>query len=975
MHKILLLFSVLVFTEVNCQSLNESVISFWDAIERKDDKKIIFHGLNVIDSASYYNTYDSSIIEVRLYTALSFSNIGEYEKALNINQKTLDLILKNWSDNKMYYTICSNNIATIYSRLGEYSNAIISLMNILSQFNTDEKENIIYATCLNNISVLYLQTQDFDSSIIYGKESLQLREKLNGKGNVGYVQSLNNIASAYSKMGEYSLSMEYLLTAIKILDSIKSPDLALKAKLQNNIGYIYQKMGNYQLAFQFHVDALELRNKLFGNHHPDYLESMVNIAVLLSYYGNDSLALEFNLEILELKKDFYSKNSEEYLKTLSTISSNYLALKNFNKAIKYNKLASKGLKRHYGHLNLSYLNSLNTLGIIYLNIGKGERSIKIFEQILKLSDSKLLPDIDFYESVLQNLSFVYLKNSNYPKSLDYLSQSYTSRYKNFVSLNLGFDKETLLKNKLSLEEIFFLEANINHKFYPFNSDSLYHSWLNLNGLLSWNNNLILDYKNNFFAPNEIELLNDLRTKQKSLVEYKQRSISDQVKFEKQIKELVFEINSAESQINTRISDFVKHHQINSLQLKKALQENELFIDIVPYPEYDLSTNRWTDTIRYMIFFVNPDSSSIELLKTDDVIDSEFLIEGYFDHIKNVNIENNQNYRIYYDFWKPIASKLGDAKTIYVSLGGAYNKINLNTIFNPETGKYLIEEYDIRIVNSARDFVLSKSMVKREYSSNTACLFGFPNFEGNSSNPGEINDVFSNNTDLNIFWIDSLTRGGIIANSLPETKLEIQNISNTISSKDWNVTSYLGDSADEANIKKLKSPRVLHIATHGYFFADIPLSTQNRFLGMNPDQVIQDPMLRSGLLLTGANKTLNGEISKGENGLLSAAEASLLDLRETELVVLSACETGKGEETNSEGVYGLRKAFADAGAQNIIMSLWKVDDKVTKEFMSRFYEIWLNEKMTIREAFNRTQLEIKANYPEPYYWGAFILVGE
>jgi len=135
------------------------------------------------------------------------------------------------------------------------------------------------------------------------------------------------------------------------------------------------------------------------------------------------------------------------------------------------------------------------------------------------------------------------------------------------------------------------------------------------------------------------------------------------------------------------------------------------------------------------------------------------------------------------------------------------------------------------------------------------------------------------------------------------------------------------------------------------------------------------MLRSGLLLTGANKTLNGEISKGENGLLSAAEASLLDLRETELVVLSACETGKGEETNSEGVYGLRKAFADAGAQNIIMSLWKVDDKVTKEFMSRFYEIWLNEKMTIREAFNRTQLEIKANYPEPYYWGAFILVGE
>jgi CHAT domain-containing protein len=145
--------------------------------------------------------------------------------------------------------------------------------------------------------------------------------------------------------------------------------------------------------------------------------------------------------------------------------------------------------------------------------------------------------------------------------------------------------------------------------------------------------------------------------------------------------------------------------------------------------------------------------------------------------------------------------------------------------------------------------------------------------------------------------------------------------------------------------------------------------------MDRNRVVQDPMLRSGLLFTGANKTLQGEESKDENGLLSAAEASLLDLRETELVVLSACETGKGEVKNSEGVYGLRKAFADAGAQNIIMSLWKVDDKVTQEFMTRFYEIWLNEKTTIRDAFNRTQLEIKAKYPQPYYWGAFILVGE
>ena len=215
-----------------------------------------------------------------------------------------------------------------------------------------------------------------------------------------------------------------------------------------------------------------------------------------------------------------------------------------------------------------------------------------------------------------------------------------------------------------------------------------------------------------------------------------------------------------------------------------------------------------------------------------------------------------------------------------------------------------------------------------------------------------------------------------ARPLPETKIEVENISSILKSKGWQVNTFLADNASETNIKKQQSPRILHVATHGYFFQDIPVEKDNnRFLGMDMKQVVQDPMLRSGLLLTGANKTLKGEVTSGENGLLTAAEASLLDLRETELVILSACETGRGEVKKSEGVYGLRKAFSDAGAQNIIMSLWKVDDEVTQEFMSLFYEIWLNDKTSIREAFNRAQLEIKANYPEPYYWGAFILVGE
>ena len=167
-----------------------------------------------------------------------------------------------------------------------------------------------------------------------------------------------------------------------------------------------------------------------------------------------------------------------------------------------------------------------------------------------------------------------------------------------------------------------------------------------------------------------------------------------------------------------------------------------------------------------------------------------------------------------------------------------------------------------------------------------------------------------------------------------------------------------------------------MATHGYFLEDIEQDHEDdRMLGMDRNKVIENPMLRSGLLFAGANATLSGtRDEEGENGILTAYEASFLNLENTELVVMSACETAKGEQKTGEGVYGLRKAISDAGAEYVMMSLWKVDDKVTQEFMTTFYTYWLEDKMSIREAFKSTRSTIKSKYPQPYYWGAFILVG-
>lgn len=226
-------------------------------------------------------------------------------------------------------------------------------------------------------------------------------------------------------------------------------------------------------------------------------------------------------------------------------------------------------------------------------------------------------------------------------------------------------------------------------------------------------------------------------------------------------------------------------------------------------------------------------------------------------------------------------------------------------------------------------------------------------------------------DNNYFEKIASTRG-LELTRLPGTEKEIKDIEKFLKSKKWDVNSYLGDNA----LKTAYNPRVLQIATHGLFLEDVYLGNKEIF-GFQTKEVVENPLLRSGLFFTGAGNYLKSDSTKtigDENGLLTAYEAMNLDLDKTELVVLSACETGEGDINNGEGVFGLRRAFQQAGAKSVIMSLWEVNDEATQKLMSSFYSKWVTG-MPKRKAFSEAQQEVRKQFPEPYYWGAFVMVGE
>jgi CHAT domain-containing protein len=418
-----------------------------------------------------------------------------------------------------------------------------------------------------------------------------------------------------------------------------------------------------------------------------------------------------------------------------------------------------------------------------------------------------------------------------------------------------------------------------------------------------------------------------------------------------------ELSELEFQLNLKLLNR-KHSDLSWVSfedIRKMLNDSDIFILNYKYDYQDWIGNSIDSSKRsyyYLTFIVSNSLEAPNLVITpiDNEAEGE-IVEYYHKAIIKKADQQNMSF-VYGKIWSQIDKYITDkVKKVILKPDGMYNAVNISTLFDENKDKYIFDKYDIVITDDFQS-INNEKLSQKSSSINSAALLGFPNYSGLTTTNNALNtDTLTVN--LNNYYSNA-TRGAIIK-SLPETKIEIEKIRHLLIENGINTYVLLKDNATEDNLKKVNNPDILHIATHGFF-----INSNNSL-----------PMFNSGLLLGGSSN----QNKLNEDGYLSAYETSLLNLDSTKLVVLSACETGRGVLKDGDGVFGLKQGCLNAGAQNIIMSLWKVDDKVTQEFMTRFYQLWLNDKTTIREAFHKTQLEIKAKYPQPYYWGAFILVGE
>lgn len=405
------------------------------------------------------------------------------------------------------------------------------------------------------------------------------------------------------------------------------------------------------------------------------------------------------------------------------------------------------------------------------------------------------------------------------------------------------------------------------------------------------------------------------------------------------------------------SDGTDFMDVDYNAVKQALEQNEMLIDFTDY----VSQSQGRKYAAYIINKVQ-DYPLLKALFAERQIDTLGIVrpDMYYSEDYSENVLKL--------LWEPLKENVSEGATIYYVPSQLLFQISLESLLLPD-GSLLGSHYHFVRLSSARELVKMKSESKG-YKSNSAVLYGGLQYDLETTAMAEESKKYDLSNLLALRG--EIVRGDSVFHDLQGTKEEILKIEDLLKRNKWQVFSYMGKNGTEESFLNMhgKSPKLLHLATHGFYY------TPNRAENVDYLKGYTDAMSLSGLVLSGGNAAWLGKpLPKGVlGGILSANDIARLDLSNTDMVVLSACQTGQGKAT-AEGLYGLQRAFKKAGVRTIVMSLWNVSDKTASEFMTTFYERLADthNAWNKRKAFEETKQIIRQKHPDPFHWAAFVML--
>ena len=916
-----------------------------------------------------------------------------------------DIIESYVGNQDVNYAIACQNLATLYKNQSLFSKAEAIYLEVIKiHQNTLGRENPHSAQAIQNLAVLYLELGYYKKAELLFLEAKEIIEKYNGKKHPDFATVCTNLAVVYSYLDKFSKSEHLLLEAKdnRILSSgLNSIEYANSL---NNLANLYFKQGQFKKAEQFFINSEIITQKVLGENHPEYANVLNNLAYLYQTQKYYQKADSIITRAQQIYLNTYGKNNPKYALYLQNMSGVYLGQGLYQKAKSLLMEAIEIQVAMLGKNHYDYVISLNRLARVYTAQKKYDKSEQLYLESIPILHKSLGKNHSQYTTAVNDLAKLYEKQGKYQKAkLLYQETSQIFTKKTQTGFSHLSEKEkaqffNTFKTSFEYYNTFTLKA------YPEDPSLLswvYDNALNIKGLLFQSTRKMRQRILNSKDTSLINKLENWQNKRDYLAHVYNLSESKRQKQGIDITKLEENINTLEKELSYSASTLPGLQNLDDLlgnknqytwkDVRGKLRPSEAAIEIIRIQNFE---NQLKDSLIYMALIVKHNSENhpdIVILPNGNELENKF----FYNHRNALQYRREDQYS-YQNYWQKIAQKLVGIKKVYFSAEGIYHQLNLNTLKNPKTGKYLLEEIDIQQVGSTKNLLTERIIPQNNHQ---ALLLGRPMYDLEVSNHQKASKNYKPERGINQ---RVLSMSEFIAElnfkDLPGTEQEVRNIHKLLQSNNWSSQLFIKENALEEVVKDAQNPAVIHLATHGFFIEetqefvpsfedsndnlnlDIDLNNLSQPISLTPDIINNQPddsksMLHSGVVLAGVSTyAKHSQKYDAEDGILTAYEAMNLNLDHTELLVLSACETGKGNIRYGEGVYGLQRGFMTAGVRCILMSLWNVDDIATQELMTIFYQNWMEGKSK-REAFKIAQLAIKDKYKHPYYWGAFVMIGE
>lgn len=900
---------------------------------------------------------------------------GDYTRAETLLQRALAITEKTLGADHPDVATIANNLGELYRAIGdlERSEPLLKRALDIREKKLAPNHPEVIGT-LSNLAGLYVRKGDYGLAEQLYRRALVTAEQAFGRGHPLIAQVLVNFAMLYTLKGDYLTAEPLYRRAITILEGAFGTEHPHVAIVLNNLAGLYDLKGDFLHAEPLLQRVLVIREKAFGVDHPIVAESLSNLAQMYDKQGDYARAEPMYIRARAIFEKVLGPENPALVGVLSNLSELYRGQGNLTQAATLSERALAISEKALGPNHPNVALALNNLAEIYAQSGNFARAEPMLQRARLIYENALGASHPVLATVLQNFAELYLNEGDISRAITALSSANDIAENNLTLILTSGSEAQKLLYVAGLYRQTNAILSLHLRSAPSNAEA---ARLAITTVLRRKGRVLDALSDEIGAlrrrltPQDRALLDRLSNtrRQFSMLMFKPADSTPAGASQAEINKVRTEIGRIESEVAASARSVELRTQSQPLtitRVQRSIPATAALVEIISYRPYNTKAKTRSELFgetHYAAYVLRRGAPVrwVELGPSAPINQNVSQLRAALRDPRRTTVKEIAR-ALDEQVMRPVRRLLGNAHQIFLSPDGELNLIPFAALVN-EAGRYLVQDYSITYLTSGRDLLrFQASTQSRQPPVVMANPFFAKHIPNNNDASGK-SAVRSAGFDERFSPLDG-------------TEEEAKELGRMLG-----VRPLIREEATETALKQLHGPAILHIATHGFFLPDQALDINSiesarLFSGSSYIPAVitgENPLLRSGLALAGANERQGGN---GEDGILTALEVSDLDLLGTKLVVLSACETGLGNVQNGEGVYGLRRALALAGAETQVISLWKVSDEATRDFMVDYYRR-LQAGVKRSKALRLAQLKMLGDPAtrHPYYWASFIQSGD